>query len=240
MPVIHFVRLGLTEYGSCWDLQQRSLALRQAGQLPDTLLLTEHTHVYTIGRNGDTNHLLAGDDELGEKGIAVYHNDRGGGITYHGPGQFIAYPILDLRSYSCDLHRYLRDLEEVVIRTLAAYGIQGSRVGGYTGVWVGDEKICAIGIKSRRWVTMHGLAFNVNTDLSYFGRIIPCGIFERGVTSLQQVLGRRVDMGEVSARVVCEFADVFHAELCEASSSEFGQTVAGKQGIYGQSVAGPC
>jgi lipoate-protein ligase B len=204
-----FALLGRTDYASCWDLQRRLVGLRCAGTIPDTLVLTEHNHVYTIGKSGDDRHLLAGENELRERGVAVYHNDRGGDITYHGPGQLVGYPIIDLRDHTPDLHRYLRDIEEVVINVLALFGIRGARVPEYTGVWVGGEKICAIGIKTVRWVTMHGFALNVSTDLSYFGRIIPCGIFERGVSSMESVLGANVPIDEVTGRVVAEFGRVF-------------------------------
>jgi len=204
-----FALLGRTDYASCWELQRRLVGLRLAGSIPDTLVLTEHDPVYTIGKSGDDNHLLAGDEELSARGIAVYHNDRGGDITYHGPGQLVGYPILDLRGHTPDLHRYLRDLEEVVINVLGTYGVEGRRMPEYTGVWVHGDKICAIGIKTIRWVTMHGFALNVSTDLSFFRRIIPCGIFERGVTSLEAVLGHGVSLDEVSARLVTEFARIF-------------------------------
>ena len=210
---IQVVALGRTVYGECWDLQQRIAALRLEGLVPDTLLLTEHDHVYTCGTTTDDNHLLAGADELRSLGIPVVRTDRGGDVTYHGPGQLIAYPIIDLTHYYRDLHRYLRDLEEATIRTLAAFDVKAKRLPGYTGVWTGEEKICAIGIKTSRWVTMHGLALNVTTDLSYFGRIIPCGIFEHGVTSLREVLGRSVPLGEVSDVLVRAIAEVFNARL---------------------------
>lgn len=209
MKDLAVVNLGLTEYKSCWELQRRVFDLRAKGVIPDTLLLTEHQHVYTIGKGGDDNHLLAADEELQLKGVAVFHNDRGGDITYHGPGQLVGYPILDLKGFYLDLHRYLRDLEEVVIRTLGHYGIESRRIQEYTGVWVGDEKICAIGVKSGRWITMHGFAFNINTDLSHFSRIIPCGIFEKGVTSMQTVLGISVDFEDVTGILTGKFGEVF-------------------------------
>jgi lipoyl(octanoyl) transferase len=209
MKTVNVITLGRTDYKKCWDLQKAVFELRAMNALPDTLLLTEHDHVYTIGKSGDKNHLLANEDELTHKGIPVYHNDRGGDVTYHGPGQIVGYPILDLASYYFDLHRYLRDVEEVIIRTLASFGVRGSRKEEYTGVWVGNEKICAIGVKSSRWITMHGFALNVNTDLSYFGRIIPCGIFEKGVTSLQQLCGRDVETQDVLAEIVKQFENVF-------------------------------
>lgn len=201
--------LGRTDYRECWSLQQRLCDGRRADLIDDTLLLTEHDHVYTIGRSGNEHHLLASREELEQRNIAVVLNDRGGDITYHGPGQLVGYPILDLHRYYLDLHRYLRDLEEVVVRTLAGYNVAADRLPGYTGVWVGGEKICAIGIKSHEWVTMHGFALNVTTDLRQFDRIIPCGIFERGVTSLKEVLGRDVPLEDVATRLVEQFARVF-------------------------------
>jgi len=206
--------LGHTDYKWCWDLQHRIVNARRLGRGADVLLLTQHDHVYTIGRTGDANHLLATDAELKARGIDVYFNDRGGDITYHGPGQLVGYPLLDLSNYSCDLHRYLRDIEEAVIRALQVFGIRARRWSGYTGVWVGTDKICAIGIRSSRWLTMHGFALNVHTDLTYFERIIPCGIFERGVTSMQEVLGRALGVGEVAPVITRTFAQVFGAEIC--------------------------
>ncbi len=223
LKAIDVINLGRTDYKECWDLQRKLFEQRAAGEVGDLLLLTEHDHVYTIGKGGDDNHLLANEEELRSKGVAVYHNDRGGDVTYHGHGQLVGYPILDLNNYYLDLHRYLRDIEEVIIRTLAGYEVKASRDSDYTGVWVGNDKICAIGVKTGRWITMHGFAFNINTDLSFFGRIIPCGIFEKGVTSLKQILGREVELSEVAARVVKEFGEVFGAEMCpsfEASEAE--------------------
>ncbi len=212
-------RLGRTDYRACWVLQRDLLRHRQEQQIADTLLLTEHDHVYTIGRSGSELHLLADADELMSMGVDVVQCDRGGDITYHGPGQVVGYPILDLTDYYLDLHRYLRDLEEVVIRTLAPYGVRAGRHADYTGVWVGDEKICAIGVKTDRWVTMHGFALNVNTDLSYFDRIIPCGIMEKGVTSLQEILGSAIPVPEVMHGVAGHFAHVFGVVIDELSES---------------------
>lgn len=203
------VRLGRTGYDACWALQRSLADQRALGGIPDTLLLTEHDHVYTLGTGSDDNHLLAGTDELRERGISVVRNDRGGDITYHGPGQLVGYPIIDLHDHYLDLHRYLRELEEVIILALTPFGLKGTRVNGYTGVWVGGEKICAIGIKSSRWVTTHGFALNVSTDLSFFERIIPCGIFEKGVTSMASVLGGDVPMKDVEDAVVAAFSSVF-------------------------------
>jgi lipoyl(octanoyl) transferase len=206
--------LGRTEYRACWALQQRLCEERRAGLIDDTLLLTEHDPVYTIGRAGNPLHLLAGAEELLRRKIALVETDRGGDITYHGPGQLVGYPILDLGG-SLDLHRYLRDLEEVVIRTLAAYGVTAGRVPGYTGVWVGGEKVCAIGIRARGGVTMHGFALNVTTDLRAFDRIIPCGIFERGVTSMEEILGAQVPLEEVGGHLVAHFGEVFGCSMAE-------------------------
>jgi lipoyl(octanoyl) transferase len=183
------------------------------------LLLTEHHHVYTIGKTGNEHHLLAGRDELERRNIALVFNDRGGDITYHGPGQLVGYPILDLRGYYLDLHRYLRDLEEVVIMALAAYDIAAGRLPGYTGVWVGGNKICALGIKTRDWVTMHGFALNVSTDLNLFERIIPCGIFEHGVTSMKEILQRNVPIEEVAGKVVECFGRVFGCSMQKMSET---------------------
>jgi lipoyl(octanoyl) transferase len=227
---ISIVNLGRSEYTSCWDLQRQIVELRTAGRFPDTLVLTEHDHVYTIGRTGNSDHLLAGEEELRQKGIALYHNDRGGDITYHGPGQLVGYPILDLSKYYLDLHRYLRDIEEVIMRTLASYAVTGNRIPGHTGVWVGQEKICAIGIKTTHWITMHGFALNVNTDLSFFERIIPCGIFEKGVTSLQELLGTAVDLREIASRVGREFGTVFGAKVREIPAEEFMSSLMRCQG----------
>jgi len=190
-------------------MQHNLLGLRQRGQIEDLLLYTEHDHVYTIGKGGDDNHLLASEDELTKDGTEVFHIDRGGDITYHGPGQVVGYPIIDLNQHSPDIHAYLRQLEEVLIAALRTYGIQGTREEGLTGVWTGGEKIAAIGVKVSRWVTMHGFALNVNTDLRKFARIIPCGIFHKGVTSMKQFLGREIPPEEVEGRLTESFASVF-------------------------------
>lgn len=220
---IGVVRLGRTDYEPAWRLQRRLVALRSAGAIGDALLLTEHEHVYTLGTTGDANHLLAGPEELRTRGAKVYAVERGGDVTYHGPGQIVGYPILDLNGYYLDLHRYLRDLEEVVIRTLADYGITGTRDAEFTGVWAGTAKIAALGVKVSRWVTMHGFALNVSTDLSYFDRIIPCGIFHKGVTSMEQLLGARVPIAEVSDGLAKHFAGVFGAEIEEITAEALTQ-----------------
>lgn len=224
MPHQHIVLgvdLGRTSYMQCWDLQRRAAQMRFQGKIPDTLLLTEHDHVYTLGTGGDADHLLASEKELRGRGADFVRTDRGGDITYHGPGQLVGYPILNLTAYYKDLHRYLRDLEEVVILTLGEFALRGSRVPGYTGVWVGGDKICALGIRTSRWITMHGFALNVSTDLSYFGRIIPCGIFEMGVTSMEEALGRQVPMGEVASALRLQFGRVFGVRVKEAHCGAF-------------------
>lgn len=202
-------RLGRTSYRPCWAMQQELFALRMADSITDTLLLTEHDHVYTLGTGAHPEHLLADAESLRGDGVDVVSVDRGGDITYHGPGQLVAYPILDLTLHGRDLNRYLRRLEDVVIGVLGRLDIRASRLPGYTGVWVAGEKICAIGIKASRWVTMHGLALNVSTDLSYFRKIIPCGIFERGVTSIEEATGSPCALPEVEDFLVEEFAAAF-------------------------------
>lgn len=202
-------RLGRTRYRECWDLQREVFAQRLADEIPDTLLLTEHDHVYTLGTAAQAAHLLADEESLRDRGVDVVNVDRGGDITYHGPGQLVAYPILDLSFHGKDLDVYLRRLEDIVIAVLGRLGVHASRLPGYTGVWVAGEKICAIGIKASRWVTMHGLALNVSTDLSYFGKIIPCGIFERGVTSIQDATGTGRNLADVEDLLIAEFAEAF-------------------------------
>jgi lipoyl(octanoyl) transferase len=228
---INVVNLGITDYKSTWDLQRQMFDLRIAGRISDVLLLNEHHHVYTLGKNSNENHLLAQSEELRTKGVDVYNIDRGGDITYHGPGQLVGYPIIDLNNYYLDLHRYLRDLEEVVIRALAEYGIEAYRDASFTGVWVGSEKIAAIGVKVSHWVTMHGFAFNVNTDLSYFDRIIPCGIFHKGVTSLERLLGQSVLLEEASKKIVKHFSAVFGVEPMIQNKDEFMRSLTSVENI---------
>jgi len=185
---------------------------RQAGAIPDTLLLLEHDPVFTMGRNAVAQHVLFPQEVLRQRGYAVFETGRGGDVTYHGPGQVVGYPILDLSPDRRDVHRYVRDLEEVMIRAAADFGVTGSRIPGLTGVWVGDEKIGAIGVRIARWVTSHGFAFNVATDLSPFDLIVPCGIRGRGVTSLQK-LGRPATVAEVMDRLAYHLAAVFDRRL---------------------------
>ena len=213
MRHVQIVDIGRLDYNSAWDLQRELFLLRSEGKISDLLLLTEHDPVYTVGKSGNDNHVLANEKELYESGVAVVHTDRGGDVTYHGPGQLVGYPIMDLNEYYHDLHRYLRDLEDVIMRSLSEYGINGERDNKFTGVWVGGEKIAALGVKVSRWVTMHGFALNVNTDLSYFDRIIPCGIFHKGVTSLGRLVGSEMSLVEVGNSIVRHFEAVFGAEV---------------------------
>ena len=198
-------------YGEALALQRALVEERRQGLIGDLLLLLEHPHVLTLGVRGDggRTHILAAADTLAERGIDVHETGRGGDITYHGPGQIVGYPILDLKPDRCDVHRYVRDLEEVLIRTAGDYGIDASRVNGLTGVWVGRDKLAAIGVRIGRWITSHGFAFNVSTDLDYFNLIVPCGIADRGVTSLERLLGRPVDPPEVEDRIADHFRRVF-------------------------------
>jgi len=214
---IQVVALGLTDYKTTWDLQRQLFDLRVAGKGSDVLILNEHNHVYTLGKSSNADHLLAGTSELRTRGAEVFQIDRGGDITYHGPGQLVGYPILDLNNYYNDVHRYLREIEEVLIRTLSDFGITACRDSDYTGVWVGSDKIAAIGVKVSHWTTMHGFALNINTDLSYFDRIIPCGIFHRGVTSMQQILGKEISLTDVSQSITMHFGEVFGVEPINGS-----------------------
>ena len=204
-------RLGLVPYSEALALQRALVEDRRAGRVGDLLLLVEHPHVLTLGVRGDggRSHILASPDALTARGIQVHETGRGGDITYHGPGQIVGYPIIDLKPDRCDVHRYVRDLEEVMIRTAADFGVPASRVEGLTGVWVGDEKLAAIGVRIARWITSHGFALNVTTDLDYFGLIVPCGIADRGVTSLQRQLGRKVKFEDVESRLSDNFRLTF-------------------------------
>lgn len=225
---VYVFDLGLADYAETWDLQEKILAetvrlkRENRDRLVDdqhpsrhVLLFCEHPHVYTLGKSGQEEHLLADGEQLSEIGATYHRINRGGDITYHGPGQLVGYPIFDLDHFFNDIHQYLRLLEEAIIRTCADYGIEAGRIEGLTGVWLDvhnpaqARKICAFGVRCSRWVTMHGFAFNVNSDLSYFNRIVPCGISDKGVTSLQQELGHALDFAEVRARVLGHMADVF-------------------------------
>jgi len=204
-------RLGRVAYADSLDLQRSLVEQRRQNQIDDQLLFVEHPPVLTVGVRGDggRSHILAPPDALAARGIEVHETGRGGDITYHGPGQIVGYPIVDLKPDRCDVHKYVRDLEEVLIRTAADYGIDAGRVEGLTGVWVGDEKLAAIGVRIARWVTSHGFAFNVTTDLDGFRLIVPCGIADRGVTSLARLLARSPDVEEVQDRIAAHFCRVF-------------------------------
>ena len=202
-------RLGRVPYTRGLELQQQLVADRQAGRISDQLLLLEHDPVFTLGRNARAANVLLPAEALRERGFEVFETGRGGDVTYHGPGQVVGYPIVDLAPDRRDVHRYVRDLEEVMMRTCADYGLPASRVEGLTGTWLDGEKIGAIGVRIARWVTSHGFAFNVGTDLSAFDLIVPCGIRERGVTSLERRLGHPVPLDEVMDRLAAHFAAVF-------------------------------
>src|SRR5258706_762717 len=241
MQKVFFQDLGLIDYKVCWDyqeklfneivqqkLEQRDFPVSEH-RTPNHLLFCEHPHVHTLGRNRDENTLLNNDGERRKIDAAFYKNNRGGDITYHGPGQIVGYPILNLDLFFTDIHKYLRYLEEAVICTLKEYNINAGRINGLTGVWIpayvpntsagGDaeskspRKICAFGVRCSRWVTMHGFAFNVNTDLSYFGNIVPCGIQDKAVTSLEKELGRKMDMSEVKEKVKTHLGELFGMEF---------------------------
>jgi len=204
-------RLGRIGYAEGLELQNELVEQRRRGEIPDQLLLLEHPPVITLGvkvRN-DRSHVIATPAKLAELGVEIYETGRGGDVTYHGPGQVVGYPILDLRPDRCDVHAYVRDLEEVLIGAARHFGVEAGRVRGLTGIWVGAEKLAAIGVRISRWITSHGFAFNVNTDLSHFNLIIPCGITDRGVTSLQKLLGRPVNMAEVEEALETEFRSLF-------------------------------
>ncbi len=203
------IDLGFADYKEVWDLQKETHLRKQQGMPEDIVYTVEHNHVYTLGKTGSRDHILISDDEMKQKGISYYEIDRGGDITYHGPGQLVVYPVIDLNNYYKDTHRYLRELEETVILTLKDLDIEAHREEEFTGVWVGEEKICAIGIKVSRWITMHGIAFNINTDLGYFDKIIPCGIFHKGVTSVEKITGKKADFGDIKRKYIENFNKVF-------------------------------
>lgn len=231
---VQFLDLGRTDYKECWDFQtnlfekivdikiaNRKMPSDEQEPTPNYLLFVEHPHVYTLGKSGDEKHLLLSEAELTEVNAKFYRINRGGDITYHGPGQIVGYPILDLENFFTDIHLYLRKLEEAVILTVAEYGISAGRIEGLTGVWVDIDsadprKICAMGVKSSRWVTMHGFAFNINSNLDYFKHIVPCGIDDKGVTSLAAETGSTCDIKEVERKLKVHLADLFEMELIDS------------------------
>lgn len=233
---ILFEHLGLIDYKQAWEYQEKLfngiLELKSQNRnaaddarvpTPNYILFCQHPHVYTLGKSGHENNLLINEEGLKAKGATYYKINRGGDITYHGPGQIVGYPILDLENYFTDIHKYLRFLEEAVILTLQDYGITAGRIPGLTGVWLDHEaqkdprKICAMGVKCSRWVTMHGFAFNINTDLEYFSNIVPCGITDKKVTSLARELGREVPMQEVEEKLLKHLSDLFEATISTAT-----------------------
>ena len=212
-------RLGVVPYAEALALQRSLVEERREGRVPDLLLLLQHPPVITLGVKGDggRSNVVADSVRLSALGVGISETGRGGDVTYHGPGQIVGYPILDLRPDRCDVHRYVRDLEEVMIRVCADYGVTAGRIAGLTGTWMGAEKVGAIGVRLSRWITSHGFAFNVSTDLDHFKLIVPCGISDRGVTSLDRATGRRLTVAEVEDTVVGDFCEIFERQLVDAS-----------------------
>ncbi|WP_138431265.1 lipoyl(octanoyl) transferase LipB [Fodinibius saliphilus] len=228
MNTVEFYDLGHASYQPVWELQtaiqqrlvgeklkrrKKQKLYKPGEESNDVLLFVEHPHVYTLGKSGNKANMLKGMAELNDIDAEFIEIDRGGDITYHGPGQIVGYPIFDMDRHFTDIHKYLRCLEEIIIRTCAEYDVEAGRIDGLTGVWVGDQKICAMGIRCSRWVTMHGFAFNVNVDLDYFNHIVPCGITDKEVTSLQELLGHSVDEEEVKEHIKKHFQEVFDIEI---------------------------
>src|SRR5690606_12303858 len=240
MNQITLTDLGQIEYGEAWEIQESYLkegldikaerhnrdagTLNEQAAIPHRLLLCTHPHVYTLGKSGAMENLLINNQHMKDLGVTFYKTNRGGDITYHGPGQMVAYPILALEHFFTDLGKYMRFLEETIILTLADYGIESGRLEGSTGVWLDADKpgkarkICAMGVRCSRWITIHGLALNVNSDLSFFNHIVPCGIVDKGVTSMQQELGRHIDEEEVKSSFIRHFAAVFAADIVPATA----------------------
>ena len=211
MSEINFLQLGREPYEPIWEMQKELVLKRQQGLVPDTVIMVEHDPVYTLGKNADENHLL----QSRRDDVPTFTVERGGDVTFHGPGQIVAYPILDLHDHQLSINWYMRSLEEVLIRTLAEFRIDSERREGLTGVWVEDRKIASLGVRVSRWVTMHGFALNVNTDLSYFDGIIPCGIFECGVTSMERILGGELVLEVVQKKIEQMFVNVFDLKVSE-------------------------
>lgn len=214
--------LGVAEYAWTYGLQTQLHGLRERGFVLDTVVVVEHSPCITIGRAGRMESILAGDDRLHEAGVPVYRSDRGGDVTYHGPGQIVLYPIMDLRAYGRDVHAHARRLEQVLIDTLAVFGVEATRKKEYPGVWTAQGKIGAIGLRVSRWVTLHGISLNVSPDMSHFDLIVPCGLREHGVTSLTRVLGRPVEMETVKAQLRLSFERVYEVRLTDVTAPELG------------------
>jgi len=216
-----YSNLGIIDYQKAWDLQHETFNNRLSNEIEDTLLLLEHPNTYTLGKSSNKANLLFSDLELQQKNIAIYNIDRGGDITYHGPGQIVGYPIINLSLWKKDTHKYLRTLEEVIIQTLLEFGVNGERNEEHTGVWVGNNKICAIGIKVTRWITMHGFALNINTNMEYFNGIIPCGIKNKGVTSLKNELNKQIEIELVKKSLLQKFYKIFNYDELEIHNGNF-------------------
>ncbi len=216
----YIVDLGLMEYGEAWDLQRRLWLKRVEAKLPDLLLLVEHPHVITLGRQGNRTHLLASMEELQEKGVALFHVERGGDITYHGPGQIVAYPIFNLKEYGYRVARYVGELEEVILRVLRDFGIEGRRDPLNRGVWVKQEKIASVGVAIKRWVSLHGLALNCGTDLTYFDLIHPCGLEGITMTSIERIAGATISRERISQSMIIRFKEVFPRQWRKVAPSE--------------------
>jgi len=214
------LELDIEDYSTALRLQQSLNAARRKGSIPDTVIFLEHQPCFTVGRKGGFEHILAGEELLRQQGIAVYETDRGGDVTYHGPGQLVCYPIIDLSGYGCDVHAYARRLENVIILTLKHFGITAGRKEGYPGVWVGSTKIAAEGITVQHWVTMHGVSLNVCPQMYHFSLIIPCGITDFGVTSMEQILNHPVDVADVRRVMRRQFSEVFDLRLEDAALEE--------------------
>jgi len=223
--------LGLMAFAEAWDLQRELVAARKASVIPNVLLFCQHPHVITLGRNGKRDHLLASDSKLRQVGVEFHTTDRGGDITYHGPGQLVGYPILDLGGLRKDVVWYVRQLEEAMIRASADFGVVAGRQPGFTGVWVDrdgrQEKLAAIGVHISRWVTSHGFAYNVSTDLSYFDWIVPCGIADKKPTSLERMLGTRISVNHVAGQLTRHLAEVFGLDIRRISRKELEERVHG-------------
>jgi lipoyl(octanoyl) transferase len=235
------VDLGLVPYGRACELQRQAVDARKNGAIPDVLLLCEHPHVITLGRNGKREHLRAANQLLEQMKVEFSATDRGGDITYHGPGQVVGYPILDLAEHRRDVRWFVERLEEIMIRTTADFGAAAERIAGRHGIWVetprGEEKLASLGVHLSRWVTSHGFAYNVSTDLRYFDLIVPCGIADKRVTSLEQLLGRAVSSGEVQPRLVTHFGEVFSRKLQPILPGELFGALEARLGVAREAAA---
>ena len=215
-----YMDLGRMGYREAWDIQHSIHARRVRDEIPDVLLLVEHEHVITLGKNAGTDNLKYSEAELNRLGVELYRIERGGDVTYHGPGQLVGYPIFKLRGTLAGIKRFIRNMELSLIKAMASFGIKAEISEGYPGIWVGRDKLAAIGVAVKRWVAFHGFALNVNTDLSYFDLIVPCGLKDRGVTSMEKILGRRVEMDRAKGEVIRAFSEVYNMEFSAARAEE--------------------